>query len=122
MAYTEFYCDPVNGSNLNAGSTTDAAAVYTATNGGWDSGTGVFTPAAGDPSATVSVGMFASVYLDAATVAVFVGRVTAVDSTTVTVSLTVKIGTAPATSANGRTIKVGGAWKGPNAAVNWPFG
>lgn len=121
MAYTEFYCDPVNGSNLNAGSTTDAAAVYTAANGGWNSSTGVFTPASGDPSATVSVGMFASVYLDAATVGVFVGRVTAVDSTTITVSLTVKIGSAPATGANGRTIKVGGAWKGPNGAEKWPL-
>lgn len=121
MAYTEFYCDPVNGSNLNAGSTTDAAAVYTAANGGWNSSTGVFTPASGDPSTTVSVGMFASVYLDAATVGVFVGRVTAVDSTTITVSLTVKIGSAPGTGANGRTIKVGGAWKGPNGAEKWPL-
>lgn len=37
MAFTEFYCQ-TTGSNLNAGSTTDDAAIYTATNGGWSSG------------------------------------------------------------------------------------
>lgn len=120
MAFTEFYCQ-TTGSNLNAGSTTDDAAIYTATNGGWDSTTGVFTPASGNPSATVSVGMFASVYIDGATVGVFVGRVTAVDATTITVSTTAKSGTAPTTNANARTIKVGGAWKGPNGADTWPF-
>lgn len=118
MAFTEFY-SVSGGDNTAAGSTT-GAAVYTATNGGWDATTGVFTPASGNPSATVSVGMFASVYIDGATVAVFVGRVTAVDATTVTVSLTVKSGTAPTTNANARTIKVGGAWAQPAAADPFP--
>lgn len=120
MAYTEFYCQ-TTGSNLNAGSTTADAAVYTATNGGWNSGTGVFTPTSGDPSATVSVGDFASVFLDAATVAVFIGRVTAVNSTTITVSTTAKSGTAPTTAGTGITCKVGGAWKGPNGTEGFPF-
>lgn len=120
MPYTEFYVQPT-GSNVNAGSTTADAAAYTATNGGWDSGTGVFTPASGDPSASVAVGDFASVYNDGATVAVFVGRVTAVNSTTITVSTTAKSGTAPTTNASGRSIKVGGAWAGPSGAVAFPF-
>lgn len=121
MAFTEFYAQS-SGSNLNAGSTTDDAAIYTSTNGNWNATTGVFTPTAGDPSATVSVGMFASVFLDAATVGVFVGRVTAVDSTTITVSTTAKSGTAPTTDTTGRSVNVGGAWKGPNGAVAFPFG
>lgn len=123
MSFTEFYCDATNGSNLNSGSTTSASATYTSpANGGWNSGTGVFTPVSGNPSSTVNVGDFASVYLDAATVAVFVARVTAVDSTTITLSTTAKMGTAPTTGATGFTVKVGGAWKGPNAGVGFPFG
>lgn len=119
--FTEFYVQ-TTGSNLNAGSTTSDAAVYTSpTNGGWNSGTGVFTPVSGTPNATVSVGDFASVYLDAAVVTGFVGRVTAVSSTTITVSITAKSGTIPTTAGTGLTCKVGGAWKGPNAAVAHPF-
>jgi hypothetical protein len=120
-AFTEFYCQS-GGSNLNAGSTTSNTAAYTATNGGWNSGTGVFTPASGDPSASVAVGDFASVYTDSATVTGFVGRVTAVSSTTVTVSITAKAGTIPTTGASGISCKVGGAWQGPNGASGFPFG
>jgi hypothetical protein len=121
-SWTEFYCDATNGSNLNAGSTTSGSAAYTATNGGWNSGTGVFTPTSGNPSLTVSVGDFASVYLDAATVTNFVGRVTAVSATTITVSITIKSGTIPTTAGTGLTCKVGGVWKGPNGASGFPFG
>jgi hypothetical protein len=120
-AFTEFYCNDATGSNLNSGSTESGTPVYTATNGGWDSGTGVFTPASGDPSASVSVGMFASVYLDGATTAVFIGRVTAVDATTVTVSTTAKSGTAPTTNATGRSMIVGGCWNGPAATEIFPL-
>jgi hypothetical protein len=119
-AFTEFYCDPVNGSNLNSGSTTSASAAYTATNGNWD-GSSVFTPASGNPSLTVNVGDFASVYLDAASTAVYVARVTAVSSTTITLSTTAKCGTAPTSGATGRSCKVGGAFKGPNAADGVPL-
>lgn len=126
-AYTEFYCDASNGSNLNSGS--DAGtSVYTSTNGGWNSGTGVFTPTDGSNPATavpgVTVGQFASVYIDGATVGVFVGRVTAVTNATngtITVSTAAVIGSPPATNASARTIKVGGCWKGPNAASAFPF-
>jgi len=127
MPFTEFCCRS-GGSNINAGSldgsSTEASTtpVYTATNGGWNSSTGVFTPVSGDPSASVSVGQFASVFIDGASVAVFVGRVTAVSSTTVTVSLTAKSGTAPTTNATARSIIVGGAWLGPNGSSAFPFG
>ena len=123
---TEFYVQQT-GSNLNAGSTTSDAALATYTNSavaGWNSGTGVFEVASGNPvSDGVTVGMFASVYVTAgATVATFVARITAVTSTQITVSLTAKSGTAPSTdTAGARTLKVGGAWAGPSGSVGFPF-
>ncbi len=127
MAFSEFYTDFTNGSNLNAGST-NAAPVYTSAAGDSD-GTSVFTPNDGvNPSLTVSAGMFASVYVTAgATVAVFVGRVVTVVNAVngaITVSTTAKSGTFPAASAGAHTITciVGGYWKGPNAAAGFPFG
>jgi hypothetical protein len=121
VAYTEFYCNASTGSNMNGGSDENASPSYTATNGGWNSGTGVFTPASGNPSSSVTVGQFANVFTDGATTPVFVGRVTSVNSTTVTVSTTAKAGTAPNTGASGISINVGGVWKGPNAAVSFPL-
>jgi hypothetical protein len=121
VAFTEFYCQ-TTGSNLNAGSTTADVAAYTATNGNWSSTTGVFTPTSGNPSLSVAVGDFCSVYPDAATVGVFVARVTAVSATTITLSTTAKAGTAPTTAVTGVSLKAGGAWKGPNGAEAFPFG
>lgn len=119
MAYTEFYCNPSTGSNMNGGSDENASPSYSHTNGGWNSGTGVYTPASGDPSASgVSVGQFAHVFVDGSTTPTFVGRVTAVSSTTITVSTTAKSGTAPSTSATARSINVGGCWLGP-AGTSW---
>jgi hypothetical protein len=120
MSYTEFYCDPVNGNQMNGGSDAGAPS-YTATNGGWNSGTGVFTPTSGDPSLSVTVGQYASVFLDGATTPTFVGRVTAVTTTTITVSVAIKIGTVPTTAGSGLSIRVGGAWKGPNGANGFPL-
>ncbi len=126
MPFTEFCCRS-GGSNLNAGTVSGSsaepatAAVYSHTNADWNASTGVYTPASGDPSASVNVGDFASIYLDAATSTPFVGRVTAVDSTTITVSLTAKSGTAPTTGATGRSIRVGGAWQGPNGSSGFPM-
>lgn len=119
MAFTEFYCDAASGSNLNSGSSTGAAVTYAS--GSWDAATGVFTVASGDPTTNVAVGDFASVYADGATVTGFVGRVTARDATTITVSLTAKSGTAPTNGTGNRTIKVGGPWKGPNGTEAFPF-
>lgn len=122
-SFTEFYTDTATGANINAGSTT-GAALLTAANGNWDSATGIFVCAGATDLSAVTVGMWASVYIDAATTAVFVSRITAVvDATdTITVSLTIKSGTAPTTSATARSITIGGVWKGPNAAENFPFG
>lgn len=125
MAYTEFYCDPVNGNNLNAGSTSGSAA-YTGV--GDSDGTSVFTPSDGStPASSVNVGDFASVYVTSgATVAVFVGRVTNVAAGVngaITVSTSAKSGTFPANSSGAHTItcKVGGAWLGPNGSTTFPF-
>lgn len=125
MAYTEFYCNASTGNNLNSGS--DAgSATYTSTNGNWN-GSSTFTPTDGtNPvSAGVTVGQFASVYNDGASApAVFISRITAVTNSTngaITVSTTAKAGTAPTSSATGRTIRVGGAWKGPNAGSGFPI-
>lgn len=126
MAYSEYYCQ-TTGNNLNAGSTTGDNAVYTGV--GDSDGTSKFTPSDGStPASSVNVGDFASVYVTAgATVAVFVGRVTVVAAGVngaITVSTTAKSGTFPASSGSAHTItcKTGGAWKGPNAAVGFPFG
>lgn len=122
MAFTEFYAQ-TTGSNLNAGSTTTDAATFTYASGSWVQSTGVFTVASGDPATDgVAVGDWASVYPDGSSVGVFVGRVIARDATTITVSLTAKSGTAPTDGTNNRTLKIGGAWKGPNAAEAFPFG
>lgn len=121
MAYTEFYCNASTGSNMNGGSDENTSPSYSATNGGWNSATGVFTPTSGDPSASVTVGQFANVFVDGATTPVFVSRVTAVSSTTVTVSTTAMSGTAPTTAGTGISINVGGVWKGPNGTVSFPF-
>lgn len=125
--HTEFYVQQT-GSNLNAGSTTSDTAVFTSTGGDSD-GTSVFTPNDGStPASTISAGMFGAVYVTAgATVATFIGRITAVAAGVngaVTFSTTAKSGTFPAASAGAHTItmKVGGAWKGPNGSDVFPFG
>jgi hypothetical protein len=115
--FTEFYCQS-GGSNLNAGSTNSNTAAYTSTNGSWNSVTNIFTPTDGStPSNSVNVGDYASVFLDAATTGVYVARITNVAggvNGAITLSTTIHAGTTPSTSATGRSIKVGGAWKGPN--------
>lgn len=124
MSFTEFYCDPSTGDNTNGGS--DAGSpVFTNTNANWD-GTSVFTPNNGQNPVTqgVVVGMFAAVFLDGAATATRIARVTAVTNAvngTITLSTTAFAGAAVAVGATGRTIRVGGAWKGPNAAVGFPF-
>lgn len=128
MAFTEFCCRS-GGSNLNAGTRTGnstepgTGAALTYASGSWVSATRVFTVASGNPTNDgVAVGDFASVYPDAATVAVFIGRVTARDATTITISGTAKSGTSPVDGTNNTTLKIGGAWLGPNGADVFPFG
>ncbi len=128
VTFTEIYCQ-ANGSNLNAGSDQNAAAKYTSTNGNWSTVTLQFTPTDGtNPvSSGVKVGDMASIYIDGATVGVFISRITAVVDaangpiTVLAGSGNGGAGTAPTTSATARTIKVGGALLGPNAASGFPL-
>ena len=123
-AYTEFYCNST-GTNINAGSTTNEAALFSDANGNWDATTGIFVCSAGAKDLSgVSAGMWASVYVDAATVTFFVGRIlTVVDATdTITLSLVASSGVPPTTSSTGRSIKIGGAWHGPYGTEGFPWG
>lgn len=127
-SFTDFYVQ-TTGNNLNSGHTADDSATYTAANGNWD-GTSVYTPTDGStPASTVTNNSWASIYLDAATVGVYVGRVTNVAAGVngaITLDRACFAGTPPASGANGRSIKVGGAWQGPNTNANpsvaFPFG
>jgi hypothetical protein len=112
-AFTEFYANS-GGTNVNAGSTTNATPLFSTTAGDWVAATGVYTKAGSDLSA-VTAGMWASVYVDGATTAAFIGRITTVNdgADTITVSTTIKTGTAPADGTGTRSIRVGGAWQGP---------
>ena len=113
MAFTNFYlvAGGSGASDINAGFSTGAAQVTT-TNGNWNATTGVFIAASGTPFASTIVGDYASVYIDAATVTTFVGKVTTVTSSTqITVDIaTIKYGTAPSTSATARSCTINGAW------------
>ncbi len=127
MAFTEFYINSL-GSNLNGGSSNAANATFTSTNGNWQ-GLGIsnFRPTNGaNPSGNgVNVGDFASIYLDAASVGVYIARITAVQNAAngnISVSVGNAYGTAPTNGATGRSIKVAGAWLGPSGATTFPFG
>lgn len=111
MAYTEFYMQ-TTGSNVNAGSTNADAASITQTNGSWDITADTFIATAGLPFAAVSVGDWASIYNDGATVTPYISQVTAVNSlgASITLSTTVKFGTKTAAGATGKSCKIGGAW------------
>lgn len=126
MSFTEFCCRS-GGSNLNAGTRTGnstepgTSADLTYASGSWVSATGVFTVASGNPTSDgVAVGDFASVYADGASVTTLVGRVTARTSTTITVSTSAKSGTTTDGTSN-RTLKIGGAWQGPNGSSGFPI-
>lgn len=129
MAYTEFFSRS-GGSNLNGGGLASNAepsttAAYTSTNGNWSTTTHQFTPTDGStPASSVTVGDWASIYIDGASVAVCCARVTVVAAGAngaITVSSTALAGTFPTTSATTRSIKVGGAWLGPNAGSGFPM-
>lgn len=117
MPFTEFYCNPSTGSNVNAGST-EGSSVLSLTGGDWVAATGVFTKT-GEITG-VSIGDFAAVRVDGATLAALVGRVTTVDADTIIISTTAKSGSL-ADQTGTCSIEVGGAWLGPNAAVDFPF-
>lgn len=126
FGYVEFYCQS-GGSNLNAGSTTNNTALYTSAAGNWVQSTRVFTPTDGvNPvSAGVTTGMFASVYVTAgATVATYIGKISAVQNATngtITIDGTVNTAIPPSNGTGTITLKVGGAWAGPNGTQGFPF-
>lgn len=110
MALTNYYVQS-GASDVNAGSTTNNAAAVTVTNGSWDITAETFIGVTGTEFAAVNVGDWASIYIDGATLAVFISQVTAVGAlgVSITVSTTQKYGTKPSASATGRSCKVGGA-------------
>lgn len=118
--YTEFYVQ-TTGSNLNSGSTVDNTAPDIYVNGEWDSVSRVFTPASGNPSAEVAVGDFASIYVEGMSQTSYVSRITAVSSTTITVSATAIHGSVPTDGVGNRSCRVGGAWSGPSGSAGFPF-
>jgi hypothetical protein len=123
MAFTEFCCRS-GGSNLNAGTRTGnstepgTSADLTYASGSWVNATRVFTVASGNPVTDgVAIGDYVAIDTGGATAAM-VARVTAVSSTTITLNSTF----AGANPANGTyTLRVGGAWKGPNGTDSFPF-
>jgi hypothetical protein len=127
MAYTEFYCDPVNGSNLAGGSDSGSPSMSdTAGTGSWTSSTHVYVSVI--TSGSVAVGQFMALYSGSATTPTTVARITAVSggsgvAWTITLSNTAYAGTQPSSVATGSTYKakVGGAWKGPNGATGFPL-
>ncbi len=122
--FTEFYCD-TTGSNVNGGSDAGSPSMSdTAGTGAVNAATHVYTSVA--TTGAVAVGQFISIYSGAATVATFIARITTVSGGSgsawvITYSATAKSGTEPSTGATFKA-QVGGAWKGPNAAVAHPFG
>lgn len=125
-ARTELYVQ-TTGNQLNSGSTNSDAAAFTYAGGTFVRSTRVFTVASGDPSSdfTVDGTQFASVYTTAgATVATYVARITARDATTITLDATALAGATSTVSesAGAATLKIGGAWKGPNGTDYHPFG
>lgn len=129
--YTEFCCRS-GGSNLNAGTLNGdstepgTSASFTYTSGTWVNATGVFTLASGNPQTDgVAVGNWASVYADGASAPTgFIGRVTARNATTITVSVSAGTGccgTVPTDGTSNRTIKIGGAWAGPSGTSGFPL-
>lgn len=129
MADFRNFCCRSGGSNLNAGSrngssTTEpgTSADLTYASGSWVAGTGVFTVASGDPVADgVAVDDHASVYADGSTETGFIGRVTGRTTTTITVSLSNRMGSPPTDGTGNRTLKIGGAWQGVTTTSTFPF-
>lgn len=122
--YTDFYISnsTSGATNVNSGSTDSGTPTFSATSGNWTNDTSASTGTffkSGIDLASVSVGMWASVYLDPQTATGFLGRITAVDDTadTITVATTTAsggvAGNKPATSVGGASIRVGGCWYGP---------
>lgn len=122
-SYTEFYCRP-DGTNVNAGSTTNAAAVVALDAGNWTNATSTFYLSGADLSG-VTVGMWGSIWTNnpAPTNAAYVARITAVDdgADTITFSTTAIAGTIPGSDVGASSVRIGGAWYGMHHATIFPL-
>lgn len=125
--YTEFTVRS-GGSNLNSGTRhanaeAGTAADFTYANGTWT----VFSTSAafltnGNPSSDgVVVADWASVYANGSSSTSFIARVLSVGISSVQVSLTAKGGVTPVSQAATMTMKIGGAWAGPNGTSDFPI-
>lgn len=125
MAFTELYCDASTGANVNGGSDAGSPSMSdTAGTGAVSTVTHQYTSVA--TNGAVAVGQMISIYSGAATVPAFTARITVVTGGSgsvwvITYSTTAVSGTEPTTGSTYKA-QVGGAWKGPNAAENHPFG
>lgn len=108
-SYQEFYCNAATGDNA-AGGSDEGSPSFSDTAGSWD-GTSVYTTSVS--TANVSVGQFANVGGS------YIARVASKTAGTITLDTFIVSGTAPTSGV--RTLKVGGAWKGPNGADGWPI-
>lgn len=118
MAFTEFYISTL-GSNLNSGSSNSSNAKFTSVNGQWNVASGNFTPTDGQNAfGNVNVGNdFASIYPDGSATGVYLVRISAVANTSngnISTSSGNSAGTAPTNGATNRSIKIGGALRGPS--------
>lgn len=124
-SFTNFCCRS-GGSNLNAGTRTGnttepgTSADFTYSLGAWVNATRTFTVASGNPSTDgVAAGDYVALDTTGSAPATFGGRVSSVTATTIVVSSTANWGTNPA---NGTyTLRVGGAWQGPNGTSGFPL-
>lgn len=116
MSFTNLYLSAglSGASDVNAGSTTGGAAVYTSTSGNWSTVTNQFTPTDGStPASSIAVGDYVSIYVNAASVTTFVAQVTVVAAGVngaITVDATIRYGTPPTTNSGARSLKAGGTW------------
>lgn len=128
--FTEFYVDPAGG-NTNSGQAIITGGSYNAANvfhaiGFWTNTGAIFANASLNPSG-FSVGDWAAVYTNTATVAAYVSKISATNATTITLTTANAAGTDPVNDTAGFTwIVVGGAWAGPNTnqnpSVTFPLG
>lgn len=131
--FTNFCCRS-GGDNLNAGTvtggTTEPAAepLVTYTGGNYTGSSGIYVAPVGADMTAATVGRFMSVYADGdtnpTTAQYVVGRITAVNAGTRTITMATRLnfGTAMGTTTGNRSARIGGAWKGPNGAIPFPYG
>lgn len=130
--FTEFYCDAAGGTNVNSGTTTNAAALYTCFSGHWTNSTATFVPTdGGDSSTNVSIGDWVSIVVDGSTNLLQTGaggwvalvtNVTSGVNGKIMLSRAAFMGTSPADQVATATLRKGGCWQGPYRTIGFPWG